>query len=718
MADHNSLVMTSNVIVNMVADVSACYPELFPIKASTLTIRKIRKRLSSEGLGFLTKTLPHLRKSTDRALTGEVRLDIGRFERIPNTQLPRFLGELYSRVFTNDGWVRPDPSVTCIRLIRQITDLFYKYEAPYAKQQEEDAISGFETTDRELPQVTEADRDPDSDVRLSVCSVGCESGQSVEPLDFLNGSSRQQFVVPTSCLRAIDDNKRGFSDPTRPGCTRVDQRNGKEAGCCPKAATCFPHCVDLDLAKALLNRVLCNFDPLDIVPRHGPGVVSTGEKPYEKMQFKRCYASVDRVFPYSEYYYSSSNHLVDALVSTQGKREDRNIHLPLTSEAYGQAKVCLVPKDSRGPRLISCEPLEIQWIQQGIGRALVRHIEAHTLTRGYVNFTNQEVNQYLALRASVTDEHATLDLKEASDRVSLRLVRELWPEHVYRALVAARSSTTLLPDGRVLELRKFAPMGSTLCFPVMALTIWAIATACAMRLNSDTNPLRARGEVYVYGDDVITKTAKAADIITALESVGLLVNKTKSFLHGSFKESCGVDAYKGVAVQPVRIRTVWTSSRSASVYASYMSYSNSLYLRGFRSTANYIANELIRQYGPIPHKGLFPDMPKEFIARWTSLIAKSLKVNRKVDDEIITEGGLGFPCLCWTPSVAPGVRKRWHGGFHRFQYLVYTIKPKKVSLGSYNGWAELLRYLTQGSSQFTAGTYAIPRTSMLVRRWR
>jgi hypothetical protein len=457
---------------------------------------------------------------------------------------------------------------------------------------------------------------------------------------------------------------------------------------------------------------LCNFDPLSITPRHGPGTVSTGEKPYQKMVFKRFFKTLDAVYPYSTYFYVGTSHLVDEM-EWLFQMEDR---------PSGEAKVCLVPKDSRGPRLISCEPLEIQWIQQGLGRALVTHIEAHNLTRGYVNFTDQSVNRCLALLASKDGRLATLDLKEASDRVSLQLVSELFPEHVLRALVAARSSHTLLPNGESFKLRKFAPMGSCLCFPVMALTIWALSTACLMRIYSDSNPLRARGGVYVYGDDVITEAQNATDVINALESVGLLVNKTKSFQTGFFRESCGIDAYKGVEVQPVRLKTVWDTSRSASVYVSYVSYCNSLWMRGYSSTANLLAKLLTETYGPIPHKGMFPEIPKELLAKWSDLFDQHLRNDRKVDDQMINEGGLGFPCLCFEPSEMPAVRKRYNRNLFRFEHYVYCIKAKKVQLDLScrhpHGWAELLRFLTQGSEQFSAGIYAIPRASMLVRRWR
>jgi hypothetical protein len=59
----------------------------------------------------------------------------------------------------------------------------------------------------------------------------------------------------------------------------------------------------------------------------------------------------------------------------------------------------------------------------------------------------------------------------------------------------------------------------------------------------------------VFGDDIIVPSECAEFVIDDLESFGLLVNRTKSFWRGAFRESCGVDAYNGVDVTPVRWKT-------------------------------------------------------------------------------------------------------------------------------------------------------------------
>jgi len=354
--------------------------------------------------------------------------------------------------------------------------------------------------------------------------------------------------------------------------------------------------------KRQLARVLCNFDPLDISPKHGPGSVSTKEKYEEKYDFKRINPRLDSVFPFDQYFMVNSNHVSDTLADQTNQRVRTTC--PALSDELGSdgivvressAKIVLVPKDSRGPRLISCEPLENQWIQQGIMRRLVKHIESHPLTGGHVNFTDQSINQSLALAGSATGGLATLDLKEASDRVSMGLVARIFPPHIVRALAASRSLKTSSAEGEELELGKFAPMGSALCFPVMALTIWAALTA-----QCDVTSACRRETVFVYGDDVIVPGNNAQSAITRLELVGLKVNKDKSFTNGLFRESCGTDAFRGADVTPCRISTDWSSAPESAVYASHIAYANEMHRRGYHRTAQYIAACLVSRFTEVP----------------------------------------------------------------------------------------------------------------------
>jgi len=619
----------SKIIAAVLHDVFAACGKvgiIFNSKARRAMYNYIERRVFSEGLCFLTKTLPRLGKAFDKALSENTRLSATSmgFRAQKGSELPRFLGELFNRVLRPDGTVLQDPCVLSVRYIRQLLYLFYKYELPYTNEQEQQVISRFEKTESDLSTVDQM-------------------------LDAIQ--------------RAINDTSFTYT------------RRSKSSNQVNVARE----------AKILLSRLFSSFDPKDIYPRHGPGAVATKQQLWDKYRWTNISARITRMYPLDEYFYSSLGHVCDSVKEISS-----------LNDASLPARVILVPKDSRGPRLISCEPVDFQWIQQGLGRAIVELVEGHYLTQDNVFFTDQVPNRNGARIGSIEGRYATLDLNEASDRVSLELVRLLFPPHIYEYLEACRSSSTVLPDGREIELRKFAPMGSCLCFPIMALTIWSILTAAAPDAYT-------RERIYVYGDDVIVPTAYAADAMEQLESFGLKINRDKSCISGLFRESCGMDAFKGYDVTPVRLRTVWSSSRSPSSYTSWIAYANSFYDRGFYSIYDYIVERLHQLYGAIPTKDMH----------------------------------LACPSLSVATEHQRPIQSRSNLKLQKLEYKVWDVKSVVINHTS-DGWAMLLRYFAEkanslnqrmlttqaeepsfeGDSPFSVSSYTRRRTSMLVRRWR
>lgn len=305
------------------------------------------------------------------------------------------------------------------------------------------------------------------------------------------------------------------------------------------------------LAAALADLTICNTDVrgglVPLFPKHGPGAVATGEKDEKKWVFTHFYESLHQRYPYYDFMYGlrSNGRCLHLAATAQRYRS-------MTREQTPTAKLIFVPKDSRGPRIISSEPNELQFMQQAVARKLVSWIEKSPITGGHVNFTDQTVNGKLALDNSFTGEFATLDLSEASDRVSQVLVQRCWPQHQLEDLWALRSYHTLLPSGEKLELKKFAPMGSALCFPVESMIFWALCVG-ALQVAGLTF-VEACSQVYVYGDDIIVPSRHCTRVVRALTDHGLVVNNQKSYWQGHFRESCGVDAWKGKNVTPQRFR--------------------------------------------------------------------------------------------------------------------------------------------------------------------
>lgn len=367
-------------------------------------------------------------------------------------------------------------------------------------------------------------------------------------------------------------------------------------------------------ARSLLHQLFKGFDPLDIKPMHGPGAVAdrlTGRDKYRSTYFNW---KLDCVYPYATYISGTAYAGIHEHLSDMKQRVWVDTHPP--------ARVVLVPKDSRGPRLISCEPAQLQYLQQGLGRSIVKLVESHYLTKGNVNFTDQTVNRKLAMVGSKTRLFSTLDMKDASDRVSLSLVRYLF-EDIYKYLDILRSDRTELPNGKIVNLRKFAPMGSALCFPIEALTFWAL-TCAVIGLKTRCRASSVKS-VFVYGDDIIVPTEFARAVVSALEKYQLLFNTDKCNILGHFRESCGCDAFHGIDVTPVRLRVPGLPDRGFRSTCYRLSESAcGLFDKGYWRTSEYLWSMIESRLGV---KLPCADSSFPGIARKSSLIPTAFRPN-------------------------------------------------------------------------------------------
>jgi len=270
-------------------------------------------------------------------------------------------------------------------------------------------------------------------------------------------------------------------------------------------------------------------------------------------------------------------------------------------------RVVLVPKTLKTPRVIAIEPTAMQYVQQGLMRLFVSGIEENNLLNNFIGFADQSPNQRLACEGSRKGTLATLDLSEASDRVLNQVVERLFASHPYlNGAVQACRSTHADVLGEVVNLTKFASMGSALTFPVEAMVFLTIIfVAVEKELNRPLVPRdleRYRGKVRVYGDDIIVPVDIVESVIDNLEAFGLKVNRRKSFWNGSFRESCGKEYYAGEDVSIVRVRRVFpTSPADAAEAISMVSLRNQLYMSGYWETCKWLDGEIrkVLTYFPV-----------------------------------------------------------------------------------------------------------------------
>lgn len=287
-------------------------------------------------------------------------------------------------------------------------------------------------------------------------------------------------------------------------------------------------------------------------------------------------------------------------------------YLPLTpcKEPLNRcSKLTFVPKNVSKLRSISMEPASLQFVQQGVMLSLYDYFKKHDYLKNHIKLEDQMLNKSLAYDGSITNRYATIDLSSASDLVSYSLVKRLFahsPEFL-RWAIGTRSDRTLLPNGKELNLKKFAPMGSALCFPTETL-IFAACAELAVRLAHEQGLTRDNETgIYtdnysVYGDDIIVPIG-AYDICSdILISLGFRLNSEKSYCNSPFKESCGGNYLGGLDVTPIRWKTSFSTedvAKDASVYNSICSYTNMCFEQNYRVTRTFCITLLKTYFSPL-----------------------------------------------------------------------------------------------------------------------
>lgn len=638
------------------------------------------RRMEGEGPEFYARGFAALRSSFLSGLQSGKWEVKGRFGPKLGTSLPRFLYGATSLVYNDDGTVRADSdiSVDAVACVNQLLAVFTKLKGGHTPQSERDVIESFVKTEKEIAS-TQIDE-------TQVIKYTYSSG--------LPGFRSRQ-------LSSI-----------------------------------------LDDASKLVKRVLARSNPSEISPAHGSGVSACGTSLRYRYATPRYIEKIDAIWPMSEWYFASPTAFCDKL--------DQYLRTEVVDPC---AKVLLVPKDARGPRLISCEPKETMWIQQGLMNQLYDVIEGHPLTRGRVNFTDQTYNQVAAYIGSKTldtsnisseptemstksinpcqdeldtrvgellDDNnvdslmesapsrdraagklATIDLKDASDRLRLDVVERLFPQNWANALNACRSGQTELPDGSLVTLCKHAPMGSAVCFPVMALTIWSLLTAIA--------PKHERKFILVYGDDIIVPSHLAEASMAVLTSVGLAVNVSKSFTRGPFRESCGKEYCLGQDVTPVRLRQYPLDDVESLM--SCISFSNNYTLLSGYSH-HWLNSLLCEWYGPEN----IPTTPyKKVIGRMRSHWDKT-QMRLCVRPSLTQESSLSGVLWSDTIDTKQLLKRRWNKNLQRFEYQIRLPQPRTVKYGT-GDWCHVLRSLVNPSGISELGLDAVHNRVRFVRRW-
>ena len=351
----------------------------------------------------------------------------------------------------------------------------------------------------------------------------------------------------------------------------------------------------LHYARYLITEVFkdCEDDVFNIIPRPGPGATNTPIPLNERFRPNAIFSKVDDVFSYGEYFYSTWYEFCD------DRKRLKQLYASIRSEQT--ARFQFVPKKVGTARGICIEENDVQYLQQGVAKFLRDNIKKSPLCCSNIHFRHQDFNAQAAKLASASGLLATLDMKEASDRISRSLVSYLFSrlplikdalmclstEVVDLTKALEERNGTDIPEN--IRVKKFAPMGSALCFPIMSIVHWALIKA-VIKVQCRSNPHSKR--LFIFGDDLILPSSLAEEIMNVLPNYGLKFNITKSFYRGKFRESCGIHAYHGENITPIYVKCLPHRAIDATSLSSVIANEQSFDKLGYHQLASYVRSRI------------------------------------------------------------------------------------------------------------------------------
>lgn len=517
--------------------------------------RRIERTVKTRGMPFIMIDMPDAGKILDSALS-RGHLNSGdlpkTFGKIVCEGSREFLSKLFLKVFDSTGLLRPDVDPTSIFFLRQVLVLAKKVR----KECSDEAV---------LEEV--------------------ESFRRIE-----NDCRRPSLDWDADSLDVVGSRRLSFLDGYRHAPDLVSNRDE-----CPRPL--------LAVMDSVAGRIISNFPELDwrdLEPRHGPGAVADGGSRADKYRLPHWPAKLEGMFPSSYYAQSREDLHLETTIS-------RSLNEP-------SARLIAVPKTLKAPRLIASEPTAHQFLQQGLMKWIRQNLP--DLLKPCIDFTSQEPSRLACLRASEDGLSATVDLSAASDRLSCWTVERVmqYNHTLLHSLHAVRTRTLVNATGvgerYYLRLKKFAAQGSAVTFPVQTI-VYAIASiaACIYEegVSVNKNTIRDAAErIQVYGDDIVLPSHAVHALALLLSHLGLKVNASKTHYTGHFRESCGMDAFKGVDVTPVKARDL-ELGETAEHLSSWIDVSNNAYQKGLWSLSSYMVAKIptrIRRLIPVTKEDL------------------------------------------------------------------------------------------------------------------
>lgn len=690
----------------VVKDAISAFPQLELEFEKDLT--QLVTLIESRGIRCLLVDLPKALKHLDQCLdSGQyVPSHLPMMRQVSKTVvIPRLFRGLYLLIFDEGGRLRKDVSHEAVLFLRQLLGLAKRVRLQCPDDVVAATMRQFVEVDQSLP--TPPARWCENNERDPVISASLAARLASE-LNKLEDGFCNEGIIP-QIQTAIELITRDFSE-LREDAFNVQLSMLKEwtfdAYLSLRASVVGGKCQELvdldpgigrrlDRIFAFITSELGPYDPSEWRFKHGPGAIAAEAGSVNKYAWYSWPDSLDRVFPISEYgFYSYTSWLRSVAQVPQGTEASRLIAVAKTIDK---------------PRLIAAEPSSYQWCQQNMRHYFYDRTAASRYLDRFIRFRDQSQNQRLCQSGSLTGELATLDLSEASDRVTCGVVEMAFRGNpaLLDALAACRTRVVRVPnrgsfpmiraelnDGGATDappnqswiednydesrsflhpLNKFSTMGSAVTFPVQSLIFLGII----LGVCTDGSPSQIEammGSVSVYGDDLIFPTHWRDRLQLVLEVLHFKVNAAKTFTGSNFRESCGVDSFQGTNVTPA--------------YLSHLAAVGPESVVGMTETANH------------------------FYQRWMLNVSEFLR--RTVEEQFHfphvhpDSGVTGFKTrvlptmheVVGCSKRALRYRLRWNVGLQRFEAKVAMPSQAKQTKVRPGDDSQILQYFTEAPSPY------------------
>lgn len=505
---------------------------------------RLRRALEQRGLHAPCVDLPALGKHLDRCLAeGQYMLSGLPLSSRMSTgvPIPKFLGGLYLLVFEHSGVLKgEDCDIQAILLLRQVLYLAKEASLRCSDSEVWDEVRSFAEVDDNLP----------------------------EPEQFWHTEKPSQSE--------IEGTYGGFAKSPL-----YRERLGNYEPMMARKLSAF--LATLDTVSSIVSTTLGPYSYGEWRFRHGPGAIAETTRKSNKYKLFNWSERLQSVFPLDDCGVHNATEWVDRVL--------QDAHSGLDPKS----RMVAVPKTFTKPRLIACEPSEHQWCQQNIWHYLHSKVRDSWIGE-FIWFNDQTRNQRLCLLGSMDGSLATVDLKAASDRVSCHIVGQTFRRNPGLLLALQATRTRFVEQDLahdvpgLIPLKKFSTMGSTCTFPVETLIFFCVAISAVLtsrQVRPTLGKIRELTEqVTVFGDDMIVPVDCRELLFHALELLHFKLNVAKTFSTGRFRESCGVDAFRGHDVTPAKWKGMYDGKPE--IIASMIDVSNNFYSKFFVHTSAYL----------------------------------------------------------------------------------------------------------------------------------